>query len=111
MHSCDVISVSGYVMFCMVVQEEIESCNFVGGFLECVSFDLTRASQKLSALLFFQFIYTNVGLNRYIIFLHSLLPFRHTWSSGPQACIFPPRRRFSAGRATIYAPLPTCLCP
>jgi hypothetical protein len=45
-------------------------------------------------------------LNKYVIFLHSLLPFRCTWSGGPQACAFPPRRRFSVGRATIYAPLP-----
>jgi len=44
--------------------------------------------------LFFQFIYTNVALNKYVIFLHSLLPLRCTWSSGPQACLFPPRRRF-----------------
>ena len=71
----------------------------------------TRESQKLSALLFFQFIYANVGLNKYVIFLHSLLPFRCTWSSGAQACVFPPRRRFSVGRATIYAPLPALLCP
>jgi hypothetical protein len=65
----------------------------------------TRERQKLSAFLFFQFIYTNVGLNKYVIFLHSVLPFRCTWSSGPQACVFLPRR-FSVGRATIYVPLP-----
>ena len=69
----------------------------------------TRVSQKLSTLLFFQFIYTNVGLNKYVIFLHSLLPFQCTWSSGPQDCVFPPR--FSIRRATIYAPLPALLCP
>ena len=69
-----------------------------------------RESQKLSALLFFQFIYTNVGLNKYVIFLHSLFPFRCTWSSGSQACVFPPGRRLSVGRATIYAPLPALLC-
>ena len=51
------------------------------------------------------------GLNKYVIFLHSLLPFRCTWSSGRQACVFPPRTRFSAGRATICAPLPARLCP
>jgi hypothetical protein len=39
---------------------------------------------------FFQFIYTTVGLNKYVIFLHSLLPFRCTWSSGQQAYVFPP---------------------
>ena len=44
-------------------------------------------------------------------FVHSLLPFQCTWSSGPQACIFPPRRRFLVGCATIYVPLPTLLCP
>jgi hypothetical protein len=62
-------------------------------------FRITRESKQLSALLVFQFIYTKVGVE------HSLLPFRCTWSSGPQACVFPPRR-FSVGRATIYAPHP-----
>jgi hypothetical protein len=45
----------------------------------------TRESQKLSALLFFQFIYTEVGVEQVRHFLHSLLPFRCTWSSRPQA--------------------------
>jgi hypothetical protein len=42
----------------------------------------------------FHFIYKTVGLNKYVIFLHILLPFRCTWSSGPQACVFLPIRRF-----------------
>jgi hypothetical protein len=66
---------------------------------------------KTIRTLFFQFIYTTVGLNKYVIFLHSLLPFRCTCSSCPQACVFPPGSRFSVGRATIYSPLPSLICP
>ena len=76
-------------------------------FIHTSSKACTRASKK--SALFFQFIYTNVGLKKYVIFLHSLL-FRRVWSSGPQASVFPPRR-FSSGRATICAPLPARLSP
>jgi len=89
----------------------IYAVNFLLAYIYIYIYIYTRESKKLSALLFFQFIYTNVGLNKYVIFLHSLLPFRCTWSSGPQACVFPPRRRFLVGRATIYAPLSAVLCP
>jgi hypothetical protein len=44
---------------------------------------------------FFQFNYTNIGLNNYVILVHRLHPFRCTWSSGPEACMFPPRKRCS----------------